>query len=63
MWETNESYEDLVEEVLDELLLERSGGKETVQVGPEEFSNKVSAMGQFRANAESGKDTYPQVGR
>lgn len=33
------THEDLVEEVLDELLLERSRGEEAVEIGAEELSN------------------------
>jgi hypothetical protein len=36
------AYQDLVEEVLDELLLERSGGEEAVQVGAEQFGDKIA---------------------
>ena len=36
------TYEDLVEEVLDELLLERSGLEEAVKVGSEEFGDEVT---------------------
>jgi hypothetical protein len=32
----------LIEEVLDELLLQRSGGEQAVEIGPEEFSNEVT---------------------
>lgn len=37
------TYEDLVEEVLDELLLERSRGQEAVEVGTQELSHEVAA--------------------
>lgn len=36
------TYEYLVEEVLDKLLLEGSGGEETVKVGPEQLGDKVA---------------------
>jgi hypothetical protein len=34
--------ENLVQEVLDELLFERAGGEEAVQVGSEEFGDEVA---------------------
>lgn len=37
-------YQDLVQEVLYELLFERSGGKQAVQVGAEQFGDKVTAV-------------------
>jgi len=37
------TYEDLVKEVLDELLLECSGLEEAVKVGSEEFGDEVTA--------------------
>ena len=36
------TYENLVEKILDELLLERSRGQETVEVGAKELGHKVS---------------------
>jgi hypothetical protein len=33
------SYQDLVEEILNELLLKRARGEEAVQVGTQEFGN------------------------
>ena len=39
------AYKDLVEEVLDELLLERARGKQSVEVGSEELGNKVAVVG------------------
>lgn len=36
------TYEDLVEEVLDELLLERAGGEKAVEIGSEELSDEVA---------------------
>ena len=36
------TYQDLVEEVLDELLLEGSRGKETVQIGAQQFGDKIT---------------------
>jgi hypothetical protein len=32
----------LIKEVLDELLLQRSGGEQAVEIGAEEFSNEVA---------------------
>lgn len=37
-----QSTQDLVQKVLDELFFERSGSEETVQVGTEQFSDKVA---------------------
>jgi hypothetical protein len=34
-----ETHQNLVKEVLDELLLKRAGGKETVQIGTEKFGD------------------------
>lgn len=34
-----ETHQNLVQEVLDELLLERARGEETVQIGAEEFGD------------------------
>lgn len=39
-----ETYEDLVEEVLDELLLQRARGQEAVEIGSEELSDEVAAV-------------------
>lgn len=39
-----ESAEDLVQEVLDELLLERARGQETVQVGSEQLGDEVDVL-------------------
>lgn len=36
------NYQDLVEKVLDELLLERSRCQETVQIGTQELGDKVT---------------------
>ena len=36
------THENLVQEVLDELLLERSRGEQTVKVGAEEFGDEVA---------------------
>jgi hypothetical protein len=38
-----ETYEDLVEEVLDELLLQRARSQEAVEVGSEELGDEVAA--------------------
>ena len=37
------TYEDLVEEVLDELLLEGARSEQSVQVGTEELGDKIAA--------------------
>jgi hypothetical protein len=39
-----ETYEDLVEEVLDELLLQRARGQEAVEIGSEELSDEVAVV-------------------
>jgi hypothetical protein len=36
------TYQNLVKEVLDELLLQRSGGKEAVKIGSEELGDEVA---------------------
>jgi hypothetical protein len=36
------TYQDLIEEVLDELLLERSGSEETVEIGSKQLGDKVA---------------------
>ncbi len=48
------TYHDLVEEVLDKLLLERSGGKESVEVGAQKLSDEI-------ARAASAKGTREDV--
>lgn len=35
MYASIHTYQNLIEEVLDELLLKRSGGEETVEIGSE----------------------------
>jgi len=37
-------YEDLVEEVLDELLLERSGCEQSVEISAEQFGDEVDIL-------------------
>lgn len=39
-----QTSQDLVQKVLDELFFERSGSKETVQVGSEEFGDEVAIL-------------------
>ena len=41
MWDVG-THQDLVEEVLDELLLQRSGGKQAVEIGSEQFGNEIT---------------------
>ena len=58
-------YQDLVEEVLDELLLEGSGGQETVQIGAKELGDEVAVKS---VNLKPEKEridcnTYPRVVR
>ena len=38
------TYKNLVEEVLNELLFQRSRGQQSVEISPEELSHEVSAM-------------------
>ena len=40
------AYHDLVQEVLDELFLEGPRGQQTMQIGTEEFCDKVAGRGQ-----------------
>jgi hypothetical protein len=40
----SETYKDLVEEVLDELLLQWARGQEAVEIGSEELSDEVTAV-------------------
>jgi hypothetical protein len=44
-----ETTQDLVQKVLDKLLFERARGEETVQVGTEQFGDKVAIKGQYGA--------------
>jgi hypothetical protein len=37
------THENLVKEVLDELLLERSGGEQAVEISSEQFGHEVAA--------------------
>lgn len=41
-----QASQNLVEEVLDELLLERPGGEETMEIGTQELGHKVAVQGQ-----------------
>ena len=36
------TYKDLVQEILDELLLQRSRGQQSVEISPEKLGNEVS---------------------
>jgi hypothetical protein len=38
------AYQNLIEEILDELLLQRAGGEQSVQVSPEELGDEVSVQ-------------------
>jgi len=38
------TYKDLVEEILDELLLERSRSQQSVKISPEKLGHKVSGL-------------------
>jgi len=39
------THQDLVEEVLDELLLERSRGQEAVEIGAQELGDEIAKFG------------------
>jgi hypothetical protein len=39
------TYQDLIQEVLDELLFKRSRGEEAMEVGSEKLSDKVATAG------------------
>ena len=59
------SYQDLVEEVLDELFLERSGSKETMKVGTEKLSDEVAVkvLATDSMKIKSASLTCPRVER
>jgi hypothetical protein len=58
------TYQNLVEEVLDELLLQRPGSEQAVEIGPEQLRHKV-AGGVSMANglARMRVRTCPRGGR
>lgn len=37
------AYQDLVEEILNELLFQRTGGEESMEVGSQEFRDEIAA--------------------
>jgi hypothetical protein len=37
-----QTYQNLVEEILDELLFERARGEQAVQIGPKEFGDEIA---------------------
>lgn len=47
---------DLVEEVLDKLFLQRPGGQQAVQVGPEELRDKVDVLERGDEDVAEGND-------
>lgn len=52
------TYEDLVEEVLDELLLERSRSQEAVEIGSQELSHEVAVAVSVLVSQAGGGETY-----
>lgn len=54
------TYHDLVEEVLDKLLLERSGGKESVEVGAQKLSDEIARAASAKGTRE-GCFFFPAV--
>lgn len=53
-----ETHENLVKEVLDELLLERSTRQETMQVGTEELGDKVDVLERGNENVGERDDVF-----
>jgi hypothetical protein len=49
------TYEDLVEEVLDKLLLERPGGEQAVQICAEQLGDEVAGRVSRIARAKGGR--------
>lgn len=45
-----QTSEDLIQEVLNELLLERSTGKQSMQIGTEELGDKVTVVNKAQAD-------------
>ena len=51
-----QAAEDLVEEILDELLFERSRGKESVEVSPKQLRHEVDVFEGGNENVAQGDD-------
>ena len=50
------TYKDLVQEILDELLLQRSRGQQSVEISPEKLGNEVSGSNvRYPGSAHSEK--------
>ena len=57
-----QATEDLVEEILDELLLEWSGGEKSVQVSPKQLGHEVDVFERRNEDVAQGDDVLvPQV--
>lgn len=55
------TYQDLIEEVLDELLLQRSRGEEAVKIGSEQFGDEVAGGIRKCGGIKGAKlPTYPR---
>jgi hypothetical protein len=58
------TYQDLVEEVLDELLLQRSGCEQAVEIGSEQLGNEVAeSISVCSGTSMLGLLTYPREER
>lgn len=57
-YQTAGTYHDLVEKVLDELLLERSGGKESVEVGAQKLRNEIARVESAGVAAQCREDVF-----
>ena len=64
------AYQDLVEEILNELLFQRTGGEESMEVGSQEFRDEIAAaivrmkkkQGNSSENSKQAKFlTYPRA--
>ena len=53
-----QATEDLVEEVLDELFLERARGEETVEIGAQKLGDKVAGGRSGDENGRQGMDAH-----
>jgi hypothetical protein len=58
------THQDLVEEVLDKLLLQRSGGEQTVEIGSQELRHEVAGyVSGDSSSVELWLRTCPQAAR
>ena len=60
---TTDTYQDLIKEVLDELLLEGSGSKQTVKIGSEELGNEITSTISVLKRRETRLQTCLRGGR